>query len=91
MESITASRLRKELFSIMKHIHEKPVFFTYKGERFSILPERERIRIGLIDTNLKKLSRKEIQTAIDGKKSIEYVIDTSFLTEAFKPTSLDSM
>ena len=52
----------------MKHIHEKPVFFTYKGERFSILPERERIRIGLIDTNLKKLSRKEIQTAIDGEK-----------------------
>lgn len=68
MESITASRLLKELFSIMKHIHEKPVFFTYKGERFSILPERERIRVGLIDTNLKKLSRKEIQTAIDGEK-----------------------
>ena len=69
MKSITASRLRKELFSIMKHIHEKPVFFTYKGERFSILPERERIRIGLAHTNLKPLSRSEIRVAINaGRK-----------------------
>ena len=53
----------------MKHIHEKPVFFTHKGERFSILPERERIRIGLAHTDLKPLSRSEIQTAINaGRK-----------------------
>ena len=65
-----ASLLRKDLFSIMKYIHEKPVFLTYKQERFSIFPERERIRIGLIDTNFEKLSRKEIQAAIDGKESI---------------------
>ena len=53
----------------MKHIHEKPVFFTYKGERFSILPERDRIRIGLAHTDLKPLSRNEIQATINaGRK-----------------------
>lgn len=38
---LTATDLRKNLYSILKHIDETPIFFTYKGKKYSILSESE--------------------------------------------------
>ena len=52
----------------MKNIQKEPIVFTYRGEEYSVISRGERIRLGLIDSNLKKMTRAEIQEAIDADK-----------------------
>ena len=69
MTTLTLTTFRQKLFSLMKNIQKEPIVFTYRGEEYSVISRGERIRLGLIDSNLKKMTRAEIQEAIDaGKK-----------------------
>ena len=69
MATLTLTTFRQKLFSLMKNIQKEPIIFSYRGEEYSVISRGERIRLGLIDSNLKKMTRAEIQEAIDaGKK-----------------------
>jgi|GEM_PF-5033026 len=69
MTTLTLTTFRQKLFSLMKNIQKEPIVFSYRGEEYSVISRGERIRLGLIDSNLKKMTRAEIQEAIDaGKK-----------------------
>ena len=66
--ALTLTTFRKKLFSLMQNIQKQPIVFTYRGDEYSIISRGERIRLGLIDSNLKKMTREEIRKAIDAEK-----------------------
>lgn len=68
MPILSLTMFRQKLFSLMKNIEKQPIVFTYRGEEYSIISRGERIRLGLLDSNLKKMTRTEILEAIDAEK-----------------------
>ena len=68
MPILSLTMFRQKLFSLMKNIEKQPIVFTYRGEEYSIISRGERIRLGLLDSNLKKMTRAEILEAIDAEK-----------------------
>lgn len=64
MKMLTATAFRKNLYELLKHIEEKPIFFTYKGEKYSVVPAMEAAHLSLLKNNTPKMTRDEIVAMI---------------------------
>ena len=64
MKMMTATALRKDLYDLLKHVDEKPIFFTYKGQKYSVVPAMDAVRLALIKNNKEKMTRAEIVAMI---------------------------